>query len=188
MLFTLMTPFCKANHLKHARNMFGLQFIFLKNWGLLFSRISTCLFPTQILTFPGFCYHFIRYDFIRLTPEKIEKILHKVRHFLDAEFITIRVVESCIGRLASSFPCVQFGPLYYRNVKICKSKALYRANCDFDAPIALTVKAFSELNWRLDNGQTVPMAIKTPGFGLTVYSDASLEGWVATNLHSVGGR
>ena len=142
---------------------------------------------------------------ISLTTEKIEKILHMVRHFLDAEFITIRVVESCIGhlassfigrlassfigRLASSFPGVQFEPLYYRNVKICKSKALYRAKGDFDAPIALTIKAFSELSWRLDNVQTVPMAIKTPGFGLTVYSDASLVGWVATNLHStVGGR
>ena len=108
---------------------------------------------------------------ISLTPEKFEKILHMVRHFLDAEIITIRVVESCIGRLASSFPSVQFGPLYYRNVKICKSKALYRAKGDFDAPIALTVKAFSELSRRLDNVQTVPMAIKTPSFGLTVYSD-----------------
>ena len=59
---------------------------------------------------------------ISFTPEKIEKILHMVGHFLDAEFITIRIVESCIGRLASSFPGVQFGPLYYRNVKICKAR------------------------------------------------------------------
>ena len=124
---------------------------------------------------------------ISFTPEKIEKILHMVRHFLDTEFITLRVVESCIGRLASSFPGAQFGPLYYRNVKIYKSEALYRAKGDFDAPIALTVKAFSELSWWLDNVQTVPTAIKTPGFGLTVYSDASLEGWVATNLYSTAG-
>ena len=111
-----------------------------------------------------------------------------VRHFLDAEFITIRVVKSCIGRLASSFTGVQLEPLYYRTVKICKSIALYLAKGDFDAPIALTVKAFSELSWWLDNVQTVPTAIKTPGFGLTAYSDASLDGWVATNLHStVGG-
>ena len=57
---------------------------------------------------------------ISFTPEKIEKILHL--HFLDAEFITISVVESCIGLLASSFPVVQFGPLYYWNVKICKAR------------------------------------------------------------------
>ena len=54
---------------------------------------------------------------ISFTPEKIEKILHMVRHFLDTEFITLRVVESCIGRLASSFPGAQFGPLYYRECK-----------------------------------------------------------------------
>ena len=79
--------------------------------------------------------------------------------------------------------------MYYRNLEICKSKALYRAKGDFDAPIALTVKAFSELIWWLDNVQTVPTAIKTPGIGLTVNSDASLVGWAATNLHStVAGR
>ena len=54
--------------------------------------------------------------------------------------------------------------------------ALYRAKGDFDAPIALTVKAFSELSSWLDNVQTVSRPIKTPGIDLTVYSDASLEG------------
>ena len=45
------------------------------------------------------------------------------------------------------------------------------------------------MSWWLDNVQTVPTAIETPGFGLIIYSGASLEGWVATNLHStVGGR
>ena len=71
---------------------------------------------------------------ISLTPEKIEKILHMVRHILDAGNISIRVVASCIGLLASSFPGVQFGPLYYRNLEICKNKALYRAKGDFDTP------------------------------------------------------
>ena len=64
---------------------------------------------------------------ISLTPEKIEKILHMVRHFVDAEFITIRVVASCIGRLASSFPGVQFGPLHYRNLEIIEIFMLDRS-------------------------------------------------------------
>ena len=124
-----------------------------------------------------------------LTLEKIEKILHMVRHILDAEYITIRAVASCIGLLVSSFPAVQFGPLYYRNLEICKNRALYRAKGDFDTSIVLTVKAFSELSWWLGNVQTVSRPIKIPSIDLTVYSDASLEGWGATDLHStVGGR
>ena len=112
---------------------------------------------------------------ISLTPEKIEKILHMIRHILDAEYITIRVGASCIGLLVSSFPGVQFGPLYYRNLEICKNRALYHAKGGFDAPIALTVKAFLEWSWWLDNVQTVSRSIKTPGIDLTVYSDTILE-------------
>ena len=123
-----------------------------------------------------------------LTPEKIEKILHVVRHIPDAEYITIRVVGSCIGLLVSSFPAVQLGPLYYWNLEICKNRALYRAKGDFDNSIVLTVKAFSELSCWLDNVQTVSRPIKTPNIiDLTVYSDASLEGWGATDLHSTVG-
>ena len=45
------------------------------------------------------------------------------------------------------------------------------------------------MSWWINNVQTVSRPIKTPGIDLTVYSDASLEGWGATDLHStVGGR
>ena len=158
----------------------------LQKLGFTIHPDKSILIPTQV--FLGFVITSLDMT-ISLTPEKIEKILHMVRHCLDPEFITIGVVASCIGRLASSFLGVQFGPLYYRNLEICKSKALYHVKGDFHAPIALTVKAFSELSWWLGNVQTVPTAIKAPGIGLNVYSDASFEGWVATNLHStVGGR
>ena len=66
---------------------------------------------------------------------------------------------------------------------------LYCAKGNFDTSIVLTVKAFSELSWWLDNVQTVSRSIKIPSIDLTVYSDASLEGWGGTDLHStVGGR
>ena len=39
----------------------------------------------------------------------------------------------------------------------------------------------------MDNVQTVSRPIKTPGIDLAVYSDSSLEGWEATNLHSTAG-
>ena len=58
---------------------------------------------------------------ISLIPEKLEKILHMVRHILDSEYITITVVASCIG-LLSLFPGVQFEQLYYRNLEICNKQ------------------------------------------------------------------
>ena len=151
-----MTLICKAIHLKHARKMFGLQFICFKNWGL------------PILVFLGFIVSSLDMT-ISLTPEKIEKILHMVRHILDVEYITIRVVASFIGLLVSFFPGVQFAQLYYWNLEICKNMELYHAKGDFDATIFLTVEAFSELSWWVDNVQAVSRPIKTPGIDLTVY-------------------
>ena len=160
----------------------------LQKLGFTIHPNKSILIPTQILVFLGFVISSLDMT-ISLTPEKTEKILHMVRHILDAEYITIRAVASCIGLLFSSFPAVQFGPLYYRNLEIYKNRALYRAKGDFDTSIVLTVHAFSELSWWLDNVQTVSRLIKTPSIDLTVYSDASLEGWGATDLHStVGGR
>ena len=160
----------------------------LQKLGFTIHPDKSILIPTQVLVILGFIVNSLDIT-VFLTPEKIEKILHRIRHILDAQYGTIRVVASCIGLLVSSFPGVQFGPLHYRNLEICKNKALYCAGGDFDAPIVLTVEAFSELSWWVDNAQTVSRPIKTPGIDLTVYSDASLEGWRATNLHStVDGR
>ena len=160
----------------------------LQKLGFTVHPDKSILIPTQIIVFLGFVINSLDMT-ISLTLEKIGKILHMVRHILVAEYITIRAVASCIGLLVSSFPAVQFGPLYYRYLEICKNRALYRAKGNFDTSIVLTVKAFSELSWWLDNVQTVSRPIKTPSIDLTVYSDASLEGWGGTDLHStVDGR
>ena len=103
---------------------------------------------------------------ISLTSEKIQKILHLVRYILDAEYITTRVVVWCVDILVSYFPGVQFGSLYYRNLEVCKNKALYCDKGDFDAPIVLIVKAFSELSKWIYNVQTVSRPIKAPGIDL----------------------
>ena len=161
----------------------------LQKLGFTIHPDKSILIPTQVIVFLGFVINSLDMT-ISLTPEKIRKILHMVRHILYAEYITSRAAASCIGLLVSSFPAVQFGPLYYRNLEICKNRALYHhAKGNFDTSIVLTVKAFSELSWWLDNVQTVSRPIKTPSIDLTVYSDASLEGWGGTDLYStVGGR
>ena len=91
--------------MKHARKMFGLQFICFKT-GFTIHPDKSILIPTQILVFPGFIISSLDMT-ISLTPEKIQKILHMVRHILDAGYITIRVVASCIGLLVSSLPDIE---------------------------------------------------------------------------------
>ena len=83
----------------------------LQKLGFTIHPDKSILIPTQILVFLGFVISSLGMT-ISLTPEEIEKILHMVRHILDAECITIKVVASCVGLLVSSFPGPQFGPLY----------------------------------------------------------------------------
>ena len=156
-----MTLICKSHSFEACQENVSVTVHLLQKLGFTIHPDKSILIPTQIIVFLGFVINSLDMT-ISLTLEKLGKILHMVRHILDAEYITIRAVASCIGLLVSSFPAVQFGPLYYRNLEICKNRALYRAKGNFDTSIVLTVKAFSELSWWLDNVQTVSRPIKTP--------------------------
>lgn len=49
---------------------------------------------------------------VRLTPKKADKIVVLCQKALRARELSIREVASLIGTLVSTFPGVEFGPLY----------------------------------------------------------------------------
>ena len=73
--------------------------------------------PTQELVFLGFLLNSVTMT-VRLTPEQANKIRNAclcLKNF-NSKDIAIREVGRVIGLLTSSFPGVQFGPLYYRYI------------------------------------------------------------------------
>ena len=126
---------------------------------------------------------------VSLTQDKRGRIASLTSQLLKNENLNIREVASLIGLLVSCFRGIQFGPLYYRYLDICKNKALRLAKGNLDSPIHLSVSAISELDWWAKNILSVSRPINTPDVDLLIYSDASLESWGRTDdIETVGGR
>ena len=70
---------------------------------------------------------------------------------LKLDQMTIRHLAKVIGKLVSTFPAVQFGPLYHRTLEVAKTKALQKSKGNFDF-LTITSEAIKlELTWWIDN-------------------------------------
>ena len=117
---------------------------------------------------------------ITLTEEKALKLKQACLSLMNSKHrINIREVAQVLGLIVSSFPGVEYGPLYYRNLEGNKSDALKANKGNFDAPISLTPKAIEELIWWAGNVVVANKAITgdPPDYLLT--TDASMTGWGA---------
>ena len=127
---------------------------------------------------------------VYLKDEKKAKIKSHLLFALDnSDNLSIEYVAKIIGYLVSSLPAVQFGALYYRSVEKDKINALKNSKGNFKATMSLSVKAKHELKWWIDKIDQSFKLIRKPAIELTLYSDASLQGWGgALDNVSTGGQ
>ena len=83
--------------------------------------------------------------------------------------------------IVSSFRAVPYGPMYYRELEKCKAQSLARSGGDFNRKAYISEEAADELQWWTRNIFDAFAPIKFPPFDLTIFFDASLEGWGDTN-------
>ena len=95
--------------------------------------------------------------------------------------LSIREVAQVIGLIVSSFPAVQFGQLYYRNLENNKILALQGSKGNYDAPVILSNESRSELTWRVNNVGSAFNTIIQRDPDLTLTTDASTRGWGAVH-------
>ena len=112
-----------------------------------------------------------------LSDQKKKKIHEKCCIIPTKPKLTIREFVSFIGTLTSSFPGNQFGPLYYRAMLKSKDKSLKYNKGNFNAVIKLSEDTLHEISWWKNNVFKVFKPIRYPKISITIYTDASLEGW-----------
>ena len=132
--------------------------------------------PTRKITFLGFDLDSASMK-IRLTKEKISKIMLYITGLLNSERNTIREVAQVIGLLVSSLPAVRYGECHYRALEQDKIIALKTAKGNFDRPMLLSSRSIQELNWWLRELPTSYNLIQLPPVEISLNSDASLTGW-----------
>ncbi|XP_028415485.1 uncharacterized protein LOC114538507 [Dendronephthya gigantea] len=161
-----------------------------------FDRLGLVIHPEKSVTSPsqeviilGFVINSITMT-IRVTIEKKEKIKKLlIAAIANPVDISIRQVAKIIGCLVSSLPGVQYGALYYRYLEMDKISALKIAKGNFDAPMTISEDGLVELRWWVTHIDESFNYLMSFPIDITIYSDASLQGWGAVlGDTSSGGR
>lgn len=116
---------------------------------------------------------------VSLTLDKKEKLRELCIKLMGLSQESIRNVAKVIGKMVSSFPGVEYGRLYYRNLEIAKIKALKNNQGNFDAIMKVTPEMKSDLEWWVNKIGSAFGLISRQNPELVIQTDASLQGWGA---------
>ena len=136
--------------------------------------------PRKVLTFLGFSINTINMT-VSLPDSKKQDIIELCNKLLQAEKTSIRDVATLVGKMVAAFPAVEYARLHYRSLEIDKISALKRSKGHFDRPIQISKNSISDITWWISNIQNAYKCITRDNPGVCIESDASKEGWGATN-------
>ena len=151
-----------------------------QNLGFTIQPEKSVLVPTGKLTFVGFILdsQFMR---ISLTTEKADSLKAAAQALLLRKLPTIREVAEVIGKMVASFPGVQLGPLYYRQLENDKFQALREKYGNFDRPMVISGTARADLKRWINNIHTSYKPIYVAPPVMELKSDLSHLGWEAVH-------
>lgn len=75
--------------------------------------------------------------------------------------------------LFTSLPAVRHGKLFYRYLEHDKTSALHKSAGKFEAQMAISSEAKSEIHWWLSNFSEAFMPIRVPPYNFLIITDAS---------------
>ena len=143
--------------------------------------------PTQKLEFLGFVLD-PKAFIIFLTEKRKQKILTMCQEALNSPCQKIKATVSLVGCLIAALPGVKYGTLFYHRLEHCKNNSLKLHRGNYKKKSMLTEDALEGVKWWATNVNAVTNFIYPPPVTLTLYADASLEGWGGTDTTSeIGG-
>ena len=128
------------------------------------------------MTYLGFDLNSIHMT-VKLTKQRASTIRIKCASLIHEKQITILALAQVIGHLVCSFPGVEFGLLYYRNLESDKTMALANNQGNYAAKIVLSPNSISELRWWVNNIETAVKPISHGEPHVFIKTDASMRGW-----------
>ena len=160
----------------------------LQKLGFIIHPDKSHLTPTQEITFLGFVINSNSMT-ISLTEEKSKNIVQECKAVLSMGKIKIRHVARIIGKLIATFPAVKYGPLHFRFLESCKSKAIKVHKGNYDSLMSLDENAIDNLVWWTKNTISAYNEIFKGTPVANLYTDASNLGWGAVyrNKRTQGG-
>lgn len=150
----------------------------LESCGFLIHEGKSVLEPTRNLTFLGFDINTMDMT-VKLTQSKCHAYLDMCKDMLRKDRVSIREIAQLIGKLVSTFPGVQYGPLHYRILDAHKIQALKDNANEYDKKMNLTCDMKDEIQWWVENLATSMNHIGRGTPHIEVQTDATLTAWGA---------
>lgn len=147
--------------------------------GFLVHPIKSQPEPTQEIVFLGFAINSVHMS-VRLTDRKIAAYTNLCRTLQSKPSPSVRDVAQLIGKLVSSFPAVEHGKLFYRQLERGKLAALKRNKGSFDGPCPISPSMHGELDWWKTNLSQASSPITHGSYDIVLQTDSTLNSWGAT--------
>ena len=127
--------------------------------------------------------------YVQFISEKIEKIISTSQSLLNSHHPTIGQVASTLGLPISNFPAAKLGPLHFRSLDMDRTGALIPNRANFDATMQLSESSRNDLQWWIKSAESLDNPVSVPQPEITLYTDASKEGWEGIlNDTTIGGH
>ena len=126
----------------------------LKAFGFIINLDKSVLTPTQVITFLGFTINSITMRFT-LPSEKVQKLLTLCRQIHSNSKVLLRTLAQLLGLLESYRQAVWQAPLHFRYLRALLIRGLNQMNHNYEAPVSLCSQSLGEINWWLQNLETV---------------------------------
>ena len=143
--------------------------------------------PSQKVEFLGFIIDSVSM-FITLTSTRRDKIKRSCQKIYDRRKCTIRELAQVVGQLVSTEPAFPHAPLFYRNLERSKTKALKRKKGNFEAHIKISQDDKIQLQWWMQNVDTLKAPIQITCPDILLRSDSSDYGWGGVVMEKKKGK
>ena len=151
----------------------------LKALGFMINLDKSALTPAQVITFLRFTINSKTMRFT-LPCEKVQKLLTLCRQTRSNLTILFRTLAQLLGLLESYRLAVWQASLHFRYLQALLIRALNQMNHNYEAPVSLCSQSLGEINWWLQNLETVNGSpIITPSSDLIIFTDAPFTDWGA---------
>ena len=144
----------------------------VRSSGFVIHPMKPVFDPVQILPCLGFVLNSIAMT-VTISPERASKLHEAACLIRDSELVAIQLITELVGRLVSSFPGVELGPLLHGLLDNEKSAALKTSHGNFDATMTVSQNAKSDIEWWSDNIEHTANTIQRGKPCLVLYSGAS---------------
>lgn len=159
----------------------------LSRLGFIINYRKSQLSPSKACRFLGFVLSSDPLQ-VSLPHEKKEHLLRSIKKLRNRSSCSIFKFARLLGRLVAACPGVAFGFVHTKQLEAIKLAALRASDWNFADRMLVSSDAKSELRWWINAIPTAVNSIKSDSYDLTIFSDASSDGWGAsTELNSAYG-